>query len=127
MTYQQLGQGESLIDESMSLALKRRARELVGLFMLGAGAFAAIAVGTYSAEDSGLLISSGAQTQNLTGATGAEVVSVFMATIGLATWCFPFFFCLWGLRYLSHFGQARFTMRIMFLPVFVIITSVVAA
>ncbi len=126
MTYQ-ARQREPLMDDSLREALRRRGREILGLALLGAGLVAAAAVGTYSAEDSGLLTSNGSQTQNLLGSTGAEIVSVSMVTIGLAVWCFPAFLILWGLRYLFHFGGGRMIRRLIFLPILALNASVVAA
>ena len=118
-------QRETLMDNNLRDALHRRSKELLGLVLLGAGTFAAIAFGSYSAQDSGLLRSTGDQAQNLFGSSGAEVTSIFVVTFGLATWCIPVFLWLWGLRFLSHFGSERFATRIIFLPLFVLLTSLV--
>lgn len=118
-------QRETLMDNNLREALHRRSKELLGLVFLGAGTFVAIACGSYSAQDSGLLRSTGDQAQNLFGSSGAEVTSIFVVTFGLATWCIPVFFWLWGFRFLSHFGSERFVTRIVFLPIFVLLTSLV--
>ena len=126
MTYQ-ARQREPLMDGSLREAMHRRGREALGLAFLGMGVVAVIAVGSYSAQDSGLLTSSGNQAQNLMGSTGAEIVSVFMVTIGLATWIFPAYLCVWGLRLLSHLGSERMTSRIIFFPVLALIASIAVA
>ena len=96
---------ETFMDSSLRQALHRRSKELLGLVLFAAGSAAAIACGSYSAEDSGLLNSTGAPAQNLFGSWGAEITSVFIVTLGWASWCLPAFFLYLGAAFLESFWQ----------------------
>lgn len=118
---------ETFMDSSLRQALHRRSKELLGLVLFATGTAVAIACGSYSAEDSGLLRATGAPAQNLFGSWGAEITSIFIVTLGWASWCLPAFFCIWGLRFLSHFGSERLISRLIFLPFFILFTSLALA
>lgn len=123
----EVGHHDPIMDGNLSDAIRRRGSEMLGILLLVLSATAIIGVGTYSPSDSGLLTSTGNQAQNLLGSFGAEVVSAFMVTLGLATWCIPIFFGIWGLRCLCHLKPQWLMLRIFVFPLFALTTAIVAA
>ena len=126
MTFQ-ARQRDPLMDFSWWRAIERRSAELVGMALVLGGVLVALSLGSYSAQDSGVLTASSTPIHNLLGSTGAFVASVLIVTIGLSAWSFPLFLGAWGFRMLAHLGGDRLSRRIFFLPLLVVCASFAAS
>ena len=63
---------DPLFDSETQAALERRARELVGLILIGSGVLIAMILGTYSPDDPSFLSATDAPATNLLGRFGAS-------------------------------------------------------
>ncbi len=117
-------QRDPLIDSDWKLYIKRRSKELFGLFLLSAAVAFGMLLYSYSPKDPGLFSVTSAPAQNLLGARGAAIASPLMITIGLASWTIVTFLVAWGLRFTLHAGEGAFLNRLIFLPMLVASASV---
>ena len=126
MTYEARQRGP-LIDDHSRRMLEQRAKEIIGLCMLGVGGAMGLMLATYSKTDPGLFTANDLPVKNLFGETGATIASPLMVTIGISSWFFVIFLVVWGLRFMSHLGDDRFVGRLLFLPFAVVSLSIFLA
>jgi S-DNA-T family DNA segregation ATPase FtsK/SpoIIIE len=108
---------ESLLPESWSAALRRRAAELAGLALLGLALAAAAALGSYDPSDPSFFNATTQAPNNWLGLPGAWFADPLARTLGLAAWALPVALGVWGWRLAAHRGEHRALPRLLLAPV----------
>src|SRR6056297_493335 len=126
MAYQTRGR-EPLLDSSMTQALGKRGRELIGLMLLGLAAVAGATLWSYAPTDPSWMAATDAPVQNLLGVTGASVAAPLYMIIGLGAWGLVALPLVWGGRLVAHMGGERAPGRLIFAPVWVAVLSLYCA
>jgi DNA segregation ATPase FtsK/SpoIIIE, S-DNA-T family len=93
---------DGAIPAGMRRFFKRRARELLGLAIVAASGFCAIAMATYSAADPSLNTATDAAPQNWMGFPGAIVADQLFSFLGLGALAFLFIPFSWALKLLTQ-------------------------
>ena len=118
---------DPLLDASTQAFLERRGVEAVGLILLLVGVLLALALVSYSPEDTAWLASDGAEVKNWVGHIGAIISGPLIKIIGLGSWGIPSVFIAWGLRLITHAGGERMLIRLIYAPIFWALCSLYAA
>src|SRR5437879_456269 len=92
----------TFLPEDLSLALRRRLREIGGIALIAAGAMGAVALATWSVKDPSLSHATGAPVHNLLGTWGAITADLLMQLFGLAAIAIVLPVALWGWRLFTH-------------------------
>ena len=116
-----------LFDRETQAQLERRARELVGLILMGAGVVTAMILGTYSPDDPSFLSATDVPAQNLLGRFGASIASPLFVIAGFGAWGLPILGLAWGLRFCLHNGADRALPRLIFAPIAIALGSIYAS
>jgi len=127
MAYQTRHRRDPLISPALQRVLQRRGREILGLALIGVAAGLALALGSYVPEDPSWLSATDAPARNLLGQFGATLASPLMITVGLGAWSLAAFALGWGLRLVSHCGEARTIGRMIFAPIVLAVAAIFAA
>src|SRR5215813_2119028 len=90
------------LPEDLSLALRRRLREICGLAFIAVAATGAVALATWSVKDPSLSHATGAKVHNLLGTWGAVTADLMMQLFGLASLAIVMPVALWGWRLFTH-------------------------
>ncbi len=93
---------DGAIPAGMRRFFKRRVREILGLLIVAASGFCAIAMATYSATDPSLNTATDAVAQNWLGLPGAIVADQLFAFLGLGALAFLFIPFSWALKLLTQ-------------------------
>jgi S-DNA-T family DNA segregation ATPase FtsK/SpoIIIE len=120
-------QRDPLLDRNMQAMLERRGKELLGAVLLLLAAGLALMLWSYAPDDPGWMVSTDEPARNLLGRPGAALASTLVIICGLAAWGVPLVCLVWGVRFLSHRGEARALGRIIFAVIAIAIGSVFAA
>ncbi len=107
--------------------MKRRLSEAGGLALLAAGAFAGLALATYSPGDPSFNSASAGEPRNLLGFAGASVADALLQTLGLAAAVPVVALLAWGWLYLRHRGPRWPWLRFFLLPVAALLIAAAAA
>ncbi|MEM9968252.1 MAG: DNA translocase FtsK 4TM domain-containing protein [Pseudomonadota bacterium] len=126
MAYQTRGR-DPLLEKSVAEALERRGRELLGLALIALGVMSAMMIASYSPDDPNWMVSTDAPVQNWMGRLGASLAAPLFMVIGWAAWSISVVFLIWGLRFVSHYGQERAIGRLIFAPIAVAVCALYAA
>ena len=118
---------DPLLDASTQAFLERRGVEALGLVILAAGVMFALALASYSPEDSAWIASGGREIANWAGQIGAIISAPLIKIMGLGSWGIPIAFVVWGLRLITHLGADRMLMRLIYAPIFWALCSLYAA
>ena len=118
---------DPLLDASTQAFLERRGVEALGLVILAAGVMFALALASYSPEDSAWIASGGREIANWAGQIGATISAPLIKIMGLGSWGIPIAFVVWGLRLITHLGADRMLMRLIYAPIFWALCSLYAA
>ena len=118
---------DPLLDASTQAFLERRGVEALGLVILAAGVMFALALASYSPEDSAWIASGGREIANWAGQIGATISAPLIKIMGLGSWGIPIAFVVWGLRLITHLGAERMLMRLIYAPIFWALCSLYAA
>jgi len=127
MASYQARQRDPLLDQGTQAVLERRGRELLGLVLVLLALAFALAIGSYSPDDPGWMVSSDEPAQNLLGRFGAAVTSTLMILIGRGSWALPVILGVWGVRFLLHLGGERALARLVFAVIAVAMAAVYCA
>ena len=115
---------DPLLDSKMQEAIQKRGTELIGFALVAVALMFGAMLWSYSPEDPSWLSATSDPAQNLLGGFGAAVASRLTLTIGLAAWCLPVLFGVWGLRYVLHLGDQRMFGRAIAFPAFVAVSAI---
>ena len=118
---------DPLLDASTQAFLERRGVEALGLIFLLVGAVFALALISYSPEDSVWSASGGREVKNWAGQIGATISAPLIKIMGLGSWGIPSVFGAWGLRLITHIGAERMLIRLIYAPIFWALCSLYAA
>ncbi len=118
---------DPLLDASTQAFLERRGVEALGLVILAVGVMFALALASYSPEDSAWIASGGREIANWAGQIGATISAPLIKIMGLGSWGIPIAFVVWGLRLITHLGAERMLMRLIYAPIFWALCSLYAA
>ncbi len=118
---------DPLFDSETQAALERRARELVGLAMIGVGILVAMMLWSYAPEDPSWLSATDEPAQNWLGKFGASVASPLFVIAGFGAWGLAVVPFVWGLRFVAHMGTERAVSRLIFAPIAIALASVYAS
>ena len=118
---------DPLLDASTQAFLERRGVEALGLVILAVGVMFALALASYSPEDSAWIASGGREIANWAGQIGAIISVPLIKIMGLGSWGIPIAFVVWGLRLITHLGAERMLMRLIYAPIFWALCSLYAA
>ena len=118
---------DPLLDASTQAFLERRGVEALGLVILAVGVMFALALVSYSPEDSAWIASGGREIANWAGQIGATISAPLIKIMGLGSWGIPIAFVVWGLRLITHLGAERMLMRLIYAPIFWALCSLYAA
>ena len=118
---------DPLLDASTQAFLERRGVEALGVVILVVGVVFAMALASYSPEDSAWISSDGREISNWAGQIGATISAPLIKIMGLGSWGTPFAFVVWGLRLITHLGADRMLMRLIYAPIFWALCSLYAA
>ncbi|MEM9343839.1 MAG: DNA translocase FtsK 4TM domain-containing protein [Pseudomonadota bacterium] len=118
---------DPLFDSETQAALEKRARELVGLLLIGAGVLMAMMLGSYAPDDPSWLSSTDEPARNLLGRFGASIASPLIVIAGFGAWAIVGILLVWGVRLCAHFGADRAVPRLIFAPIAVALASVYAS
>jgi DNA segregation ATPase FtsK/SpoIIIE, S-DNA-T family len=102
----------SFVSDSLHEALRRRARELVGLALIGIAIALALSLATWSIQDPSLSHATNAHVRNRFGYPGAIVADLLMQLLGTASLALVLPIAFWGWRVASHRPLARERIRL---------------
>jgi S-DNA-T family DNA segregation ATPase FtsK/SpoIIIE len=102
----------SFVSDSLHEALRRRARELVGLALIGIAIALALSLATWSIQDPSLSHATNAHVRNRFGYPGAIVADLLMQLLGTASLALVLPIAFWGWRIASHRPLARERIRL---------------
>src|SRR6476619_7519956 len=103
-----------MVSDDLRAALRRRAREIVGLMVLGVSGVAALALATWSVQDPSFSHATNAPVRNVLGIVGAASADLMMQILGLATVALLIPLAAWGWRLLTHRPLERPRARLIF-------------
>ena len=123
MAYQ-ARQRDPLFDSDTQAIIERRGKELMGLVLLGFAILVALMLWSYSPDDPNWMSATDAPAQNLLGPLGAAIASPLYVIAGYGAWAIVVVLAVWGLRFVTHFGEDRALGRVIFAPIGVAAVSV---
>ena len=118
---------EPLFDSSMSAALEKRGKELIGLALIGLALAVGAMVYSYSPADPSWMTVTDGPVRNWLGAPGASLAAPLFMILGWGVWSLAIVPGAWGLRLVAHRGAARAPGRLIFAPVWLALLSLHAA
>ncbi|EEB84003.1 DNA translocase FtsK [Roseobacter sp. GAI101] len=126
MAYQTRGR-DPLLDSSMTQAIEKRGKELLGIGLIALGLMAAMMIGSYTPDDPNWMVSTDAPAQNWLGRMGASLAAPLFMIVGWGAWAVAAILLAWGARFALHRGQDRAMGRLIFAPIAVALCSVYGA
>ncbi|MEM6577709.1 MAG: DNA translocase FtsK 4TM domain-containing protein [Pseudomonadota bacterium] len=118
---------DPLLDSSMTEAIEKRGKELIGLVLLALGAMVAMMIVSYHPDDPNWLVATDAPAQNWLGSVGAGIVSPLFIIVGFGTWGLALVPMVWGARFVLHLGGERALGRLIFAPIWIAALALYAA
>lgn len=126
MAYQTRGR-DPLLDSTMSEAIEKRGKELLGVVLVLLGVAAAMMIGSYTPDDPNWMLATDAPAQNWLGHVGASLAAPLFMIVGWGSWGVAAVLLVWGVRFALHRGQDRVMGRVIFAPIAVALASIYAA
>jgi len=117
----------SFMPPGLAASLRRRARQLVGLVLVGAGFALALALVTFDPGDPSFNRATADTAQNLLGRPGAYLADLLLQSIGIAGALFALVPAVWGWRLLTDRALAPLWFRLTLVPIAVIVATVAFA
>ncbi|WP_134679611.1 DNA translocase FtsK [Paracoccus ravus] len=117
---------DPLFDQSTQAALERRGKELVGAAVVILAAAIAMMLVSYSPDDPSMMSATDQAAENYLGRPGAYFASALFMLAGYGAWVLVVTLVVWGLRFLLHRGEERYT-RGFFLPIPLVFVTFYAA
>src|SRR5581483_1723393 len=105
--------GVAYLSGQLGCFLKRRLREVGGLFLIGVALLAALALATWSVKDPSLGHATDARVHNLLGVPGAIGADLMMQLLGLGSLALLLPIAIWGYRLLGHRPLSREKLRLL--------------
>lgn len=126
MAYQTRGR-DPLLDSTMTEAIEKRGKELLGVVLVVLGVMATMMIGSYTPDDPNWMLATDAPAQNLLGRMGASLAAPLFMIVGWGAWGIAIVLLVWGVRFALHRGQERAMGRLIFAPIAVALGSIYAA
>jgi len=126
MAYQTRGR-DPLLDSTMTQAIEKRGKELLGLTLLMLAAMAAAMVASYSPDDPSWMSATDAPVQNWMGQIGASIAAPLFMIVGWGAWGLAIVLAVWGARLALHRGQDRAVGRLIFAPIWLAVLALYAS
>ncbi|MEB8387715.1 DNA translocase FtsK 4TM domain-containing protein [Rhodobacteraceae bacterium KMM 6894] len=126
MAYQTRGR-DPLLDSTMTEAIEKRGKELLGLALVAVAAMAAAIFASYTPDDPSWLSAVETPAQNWLGQTGATIAATLFMVVGRGAWGVAIVLLAWGLRFILHRGQDRAVGRLIFAPIWIAVLALYAA
>ncbi|WP_300549967.1 DNA translocase FtsK [Roseovarius sp.] len=126
MAYQTRGR-DPLLDSTMTQAIEKRGKELLGLTLLMLAAMAAAMVASYSPDDPSWMSATDAPVQNWMGQVGASIAAPLFMIVGWGAWGLAIVLAAWGARFALHRGQDRAVGRLIFAPIWLAVLALYAS
>ena len=126
MAYQTRGR-DPLLDSSMTEAIEKRGKELLGLVLLCIAAIAGAMAFSYHPDDPSWMSATDAPVNNWMGQVGASVAATVFMVIGWAAAGVSVLLAVWGLRFALHDGAERALGRLIFTPIWLAVLSIYAS
>lgn len=118
---------DPLFDSTMSEALEKRGKELIGFALITVGLLLTLMLLSFNADDPSFLLSTDAPVQNWLGRYGALISALVMMMIGYGGWALALALVVWGGRFVMHRGQDRVFPAAVYATLWVALVSVYAA
>ena len=126
MAYQTRGR-DPLMDSSMTEAVEKRGKELIGILLIALGLMACAMIATYTPDDPNWMVSTDTPAQNWMGTLGASIAAPLFMIVGWGSWGVGIVLLVWGARFALHIGEDRALGRLIFAPIAIALCSVYAA
>ena len=126
MAYQTRGR-DPLLDSSMTEAIEKRGKELLGLALLAVGVTAAMMIGSYHPDDPSWMSATDEPVRNWLGRMGASIAAPLFMIVGWGAWGLAIVAGAWGLRFALHKGEERAIGRLIFAPIWIAVLALHAA
>ncbi|MBD20035.1 MAG: cell division protein FtsK [Rhodospirillaceae bacterium] len=107
----------SILPASVSNFLQRRAKEVIGIFLVLTSVGIAGALLTYNSQDPSFNSAADLEASNILGTAGAWLADILLQSIGLAAYILPIIFLAWGWRISTHRGLKLPCTRLLLLPI----------
>ncbi len=117
----------NFLSDSLRDALRRRARELIGLALIGLAIALAFSLATWSIQDPSLSHATDARVRNKLGYPGAIVADLLMQIFGTASLALVLPIAFWGWRIATHRTLARERIRLALWPLAIPLAAAGAA
>ena len=104
MAYQTRGR-DPLLDSTMTEAIEKRGKELLGVVLVVLGVMATMMIGSYTPDDPNWMLATDAPAQNLLGRMGASLAAPLFMIVGWGAWGIAIVLLVWGVRFALHRGQ----------------------
>jgi S-DNA-T family DNA segregation ATPase FtsK/SpoIIIE len=126
MAYQTRGR-DPLLDSTMTEAIEKRGKELIGIALIVLGAVAAAMIASYHPDDPSWMSATDAPVQNWMGRFGASIAAPLFMIVGWGAWGLAIVLGAWGLRFALHRGEDRAIGRLIFAPIWIAVLSLYAS
>ncbi|HKK85729.1 MAG TPA: DNA translocase FtsK 4TM domain-containing protein [Roseovarius sp.] len=126
MAYQTRGR-DPLLDSTMTEAIEKRGKELIGIALIVLGAVAAAMIASYHPDDPSWMSATDAPVQNWMGRFGASIAAPLFMIVGWGAWGLAIVLGAWGLRFALHRGEDRAFGRLIFAPIWIAVLSLYAS
>ncbi|MBX3453363.1 DNA translocase FtsK [Ferrovibrio sp.] len=107
--------------------LRDRAREGIGVLLLGMGFLLSLALATYHPADPNLNHATNSPALNWLGLPGAYLSDVLIQTLGYASWILVLLLAAWGFRMASQRGLPRWWLNVALVPLATLLIACFAA
>ena len=97
------------------------------MVLLGAALLVVLILGSYSPDDPNWMSATDTPAKNLLGPVGAALASPLYVIAGYGAWGIAAVLAVWGLRFVSHFGEERAIGRLIFAPIGIALVSIYAS
>ncbi len=126
MAYQTRGR-DPLLDSTMTEAIEKRGKELLGVVLVVLGVMATMMIASYTPDDPSWMLATDAPAQNWLGRMGASFAAPLFMIVGWGAWGVAIVLLVWGVRFALHKGQDRAMGRLIFAPIAVALGAIYAA
>src|SRR5579871_1169497 len=113
----------SFLSRGLSIFLRRRWEELLGLFLIALGAAYLTALLTASASDPSLNLAVDGPVHNMMGLPGAYIADLMLESLGVASFILALALLAWGWQMVRH-RDARWWLRLLLLPLSMIVAAI---
>ncbi|MRU14790.1 DNA translocase FtsK [Roseovarius sp. A21] len=126
MAYQTRGR-DPLLDSTMTEAIEKRGKELMGIALIVLGAVAAAMIASYHPDDPSWMSATDAPVQNWMGRFGASIAAPLFMIVGWGAWGLAIVLGVWGVRFALHRGEERAVGRLIYAPIWIALLAMYAS